>query len=40
VDDDAILLLDTKEIKWLKIAKVNGIIVEAKIEIDDVIITS
>jgi hypothetical protein len=40
VDDDATLSTDSNEIKWLKIAGVNGIIVEGKIEIDGEILTS
>ena len=40
MDDDATLSTDSNEIKWLKIAGVNGIIVEGKIEIDGEILTS
>jgi mannuronan 5-epimerase len=40
VDDDATLSMDSNDIKWLKIAGVNGIIVNGKIQIDGVKITS
>jgi mannuronan 5-epimerase len=40
VDDDAAFSMGPNDIKWLKIAGANGIIVDGKIEIDGVRITS
>ncbi len=40
VDDDATLSMDSNDIKWLKIAGANGIIIDGKIQIEGIKITS